>query len=134
MFKIFKDLTPWFSMPIWFDDFSDQKSTISQLRKILVKWKQESKQNKPIANWRVFCQQISKYLTYERQRLDLHTKLWHLSKVLVVADFLPIWKMRLHGHSTWGCIPLDYLLLTHCFLASSHQWIKGLEKMDMDGL
>ena len=33
MFKIFTDLIPQFSMPIWFHDFSKQKSNISQLWK-----------------------------------------------------------------------------------------------------
>ena len=33
MFKIFTDLIPQFSMPIWFHDFSKQKSNVLQLRK-----------------------------------------------------------------------------------------------------
>ena len=37
MFKIFTDLNPQFSMPIWFHNFSKQKSKISQFRIKLVK-------------------------------------------------------------------------------------------------
>ena len=37
MFKIFTDLNPQFSMPIWFHNFSNKKSKISQFRRKLVK-------------------------------------------------------------------------------------------------
>ena len=37
MFKIFTDLNPQFSMPIWFHNFTNKKSKISQFRRKLVK-------------------------------------------------------------------------------------------------